>query len=153
MNIRSAMIHVIGDLLQSVGVIIAAIFIYIWPHLGIIDSICTFIFCFIILVTTIPLLKDCIKLLMESIPNGINIEQIKKELLKVEGVEEVHDLHVWALNTSNFSLTVHLKSSKPMLSLKRATRLINTKFKILHTTIQVEDLKDIERTYNCEIYH
>jgi solute carrier family 30 (zinc transporter), member 2 len=153
LNIRSAMIHVIGDLLQSVGVIIAAICIRIWKEAEIVDSICTFVFCFIILCTTIPLLIDCVKLLMESLPNGINIDKIEEALLKIDNVTEVHDLHIWALNSSNYSLTVHLKSTKPMHSLKRATRLLNTKFKILHTTIQVEEVEDDRRPYNCEIYH
>ncbi len=67
-------------------------------------------------------------------------------------MEEVHDLHVWALNMGNNALSVHLKSRTPMVSLKKATRLMNTKYKILHTTIQVEHVNsDIK--FECETHH
>lgn len=89
------MVHVIGDMFQSVGVIIAAVCIKIWPNAKIIDPICTFVFCFIVLLTTIPIIIDCVKILMESTPSNANIIKIQKELENVEGVTEVHDLHVW----------------------------------------------------------
>lgn len=145
---------------QSVGVIIAAVAIKIWPKAQIIDPICTFLFCFIVLLTTIPIIIDCVKILMESSPSTSKTEKIQKALEDIECVTEVHDLHLWSLNTSNQTLTVHIKSTDPMWSLKRATRMLNTKFKILHTTIQVEDdieEKDIdsnsEKAYKCNLYH
>ena len=149
------MIHVIGDIIQSVGIVVTAICIKIWDKAKIADPIVAFVFCLIILITTIPLFSDCIKLLMEAVPKDIDTNKLNEELSKIDDVVEVHDLHVWALNTSNYSLTVHLKSKNPMHSLKRATRLVNTKFKILHTTIQVEDVRDSEdnKDYQCEIYH
>ena len=54
---------------------------------------------------------------------------------------------------SNYSLSAHLLSNDPMVSLKRATRLINVKYKILHTTIQVEDAREVEVEFKCDIYH
>lgn len=80
---------------QSIGVIIASICIKIWPDAKIIDPICTFVFCFIVLLTTIPIIIDCIGILLESTPSGINNKKIKEALEKVEGVVEVHDLHIW----------------------------------------------------------
>lgn len=68
---------------------------------------------------------------------------------KIPNVEEVHDLHVVTLKAGVYSLSCHMKSTDPMFSLKRATRMLNTKYKILHTTIQTEDSNtDIE--LDCE---
>ncbi len=66
------------------------------------------------------------------------------------GVEEVHDLHVWALSAGNNAMSCHIKSSTPMISLKKATRMINTKYKILRTTIQVEHTNT---RYECQGDH
>lgn len=64
------MIHVIGDILQSVGVLIASIVIWKWPNLKAADPICTLIFAIIVLITTIPIAKDCLIVLMEAAPPG-----------------------------------------------------------------------------------
>ena len=95
LNIRAAMVHVIGDMFQSIGVIIAAIVIHFAPNAKIIDPICTFVFSFIVLLTTIPILIDCIKILMESTPQNVKVDKIQKALEEIEGVKEVHDLHIW----------------------------------------------------------
>lgn len=85
----------IGDLFQSIGVIIAAVCIKIWPSAKIVDPICTFVFCFIVLLTTVPIIIDCIKILMESTPANFKLQKMQQELEQIEDVVEVHDLHVW----------------------------------------------------------
>lgn len=82
-NIKAASLHVLGDLLQSVGVTIAAIFICINPEWSIADPICTFIFSIIVAGTTLPILKECIKVLMEGVPINIDIESLSSDLLSV----------------------------------------------------------------------
>jgi zinc transporter 2 len=83
LNIRAAFIHVIGDLIQSIGVVIAAIVIMIWPEYDIIDPICTFVFSIIVVCTTIPILCDCIRVFMEGTPAGVNPDKILEDLHKV----------------------------------------------------------------------
>jgi cation diffusion facilitator family transporter len=73
MNMRAAVIHLAGDIIQSVGVVIASIIIYIKPEWSIADPICTFIFTFLVLFTTIPIFKDCIIVLMEASPKEIDV--------------------------------------------------------------------------------
>ena len=87
----------IGDLFQSIGVVIAAVCIKIWPGAKIVDPICTFVFCFIVLLTTIPIIVDCIRILMESSPSIEKANKIQKALEEIEGVVEVHDLHIWVI--------------------------------------------------------
>ena len=64
----------------------------------------------------------------------------------------MHDLHIWTLNMENLAMSVHLKSNTPMISLKKATRMINAKYKILHTTIQVEHMATNE-LFECITIH
>jgi zinc transporter 2 len=66
------MIHVIGDIIQSIGVLIAAIVIYFEPSYKIADPICTFFFSLLVIITTIPTLKDCLYVLMEASPGGVD---------------------------------------------------------------------------------
>jgi len=73
MNIDAAYLHVLGDMLMSVGVIIAAILIYFYPSLWFADPICTYVFSIIVMFTTIPIVKNCIRILMEGTPLNINL--------------------------------------------------------------------------------
>ena len=83
MNIRAAMIHVIGDLCQSIGVCIAGLIIYLKPSLHIIDPICTFLFSIIVFTTTVPIIKDCLRIIMEATPLEIDTAAIIEELKSV----------------------------------------------------------------------
>jgi cation diffusion facilitator family transporter len=107
-NIRAAVVHVIGDMLQSIGVIIAAVLIYIWPETKIADPICTYLFSILVIITTIPVFKDCMRILMESTPKGIDTSKIRNKIMEVEGVQAVTDLHVWSLAGNKNILTAHI---------------------------------------------
>ena len=73
MNMRAAVIHLIGDIIQSVGVVIAALIIFFKPEWSRADPICTFLFTFLVLVTTIPIFLDCIRVLMEASPKDMDV--------------------------------------------------------------------------------
>lgn len=80
MLVDAAFLHVLGDMLMSVGVIIAATIIYFFPDLWYFDPICTYLFSVIVMVTTIPIIKNCIKVLMEGAPDKIDIEELRKDI-------------------------------------------------------------------------
>lgn len=82
-NLRAAFLHILGDLLQSIGVIIASIIICIEPSWQMADPICTFLFSVIIVFTTVPITKQAISVLMEASPLGINLEQLNTDLQSV----------------------------------------------------------------------
>uniref|UniRef100_A0A1I8GRJ5 Zinc transporter 2 n=1 Tax=Macrostomum lignano TaxID=282301 RepID=A0A1I8GRJ5_9PLAT len=103
LNVRAAFIHVIGDLIQSVGVMIAAI-----PDYKLADPICTFIFSVLVLFTTITILKDAMNILMEGVPQGIDFAQVAAALSDIDGVKDVHSLRMWSLTTSRTALSAHL---------------------------------------------
>lgn len=76
-NIRAAFVHVVGDMLQSIGVIIAAILITIYPEAKIADPICTYIFSILVIFTTIPVSKDCMRILMEAQPSTVDAAALR----------------------------------------------------------------------------
>lgn len=139
-NIRAAFIHILGDILQSVGVIIAAIIIKIWPHWTIIDPICTLIFAIIVTFTTYSVIKSCVYLLMESCPEEIHLGDVEEELNKIDGVTEVHDLHIWSLTHGKPAATAHVVGNNHPYILRKATLLMR-QYGIYHSTIQIETVE------------
>lgn len=83
MNVRAAIVHMIGDMVQSIGVIIAAIIIYVKPEWKIADPICTFLFSILVLITTVPIFSDCMSILMESAPGDIEVMDLYNAILSV----------------------------------------------------------------------
>ncbi|XP_004850685.2 zinc transporter 2 isoform X4 [Heterocephalus glaber] len=107
-SVRAAFIHVIGDLLQSLGVLVAAYILYFKPEYKYVDPICTFIFSILVLGTTLTILRDVILVLMEGTPKGVDFTAVRDLLLSVEGVEALHSLHIWALTVAQPVLSVHI---------------------------------------------
>jgi len=135
-------------MIQSVGVIIAAVIIYFFqdthPGIVIVDPICTFVFCIIVLCTTIPITKDCLNVLMEASPKEIDIKALTDELVKVVGVVDIHDVHLWCISVGKPSISLHILSKTPQKTLEQAS-IICKKFGIYHITIQVEDFTQVRR--------
>lgn len=122
-NIESAELHVLGDLLNSVGVIIASIIISLFDNATIADPICTYVFSIIVVVQSLPIIKRCLHVLMEGSPDDYDVEKVEEAFKKIKGVKEVHDIHIWAITNGVHSLSVHIKSENPLESLKLATEM------------------------------
>jgi zinc transporter 2 len=149
-NTESAFLHVLGDMIMSVGVVIAATVIYFVPEWDFIDPICTYVFSVIVVFTTVPVMKDCVHVLMEGTPSIVDSEQLLEDLEKADGVEEIHDFHVWSISVGKLSLTCHIKSDRPTDSLNAVTNICREKYGITHTTVQVEGHTDNLMTKPCE---
>ncbi len=154
LNVRAAYLHVLGDLLGSVGVIISGAILWLtnWKP---IDPIVTIIFSLQLLFISGKLIKKTVNILMEGTPEGIDIATVEKDLANLIGVKEVHDLHLWAVSSSVTALSVHLVTTQPDATLNAAHRLIADKYHIQHMTIQVEDPASFEAKYcyDCERDH
>ncbi|XP_055041542.2 zinc transporter 2 isoform X2 [Misgurnus anguillicaudatus] len=140
-SVRAAFIHVLGDLLQSFGVMVAAIIIYFRPEYKIADPICTFLFSVFVLGTTLTILRDVFRILMEGAPKGVEFNSVKEVLLSLKAVKAMHSLHLWALTLGQSLISVHIaieENADPQSVLKEATELLQTKFGFYTTTIQVE---------------
>ncbi|KPP71298.1 hypothetical protein Z043_109806 [Scleropages formosus] len=109
--VRAAFIHALGDLVQSVGVLIAAYIVRFKPEYKIADPICTYIFSVLVLFTTVRIVRDTGIILLEGVPRHLNVARIREELQGLEGVHAVEDLNVWALTGDKTAALVHLQLS------------------------------------------
>ncbi|NWI34271.1 ZNT3 protein, partial [Sula dactylatra] len=140
-SVRAAFIHVVGDLLQSVGVLVAATIIYFKPQCKIADPISTLFFSVFVLGSTFTILRDVFRVLMEGTPRGLEFDAVKEVLLGVSGVKGTHDLHLWALTLSHHAVSVHVAvdaSTDPETVLQEATTQLQSKFGFASCTVQVE---------------
>ena len=145
-NVQAAAIHILGDLVQSAGVVVAAILIQYKPggyDYLIADPICTLLFAIIVVYCTIPIIKECLKIIMEGTPRGFDLEDFEKKILEIPEIEGLHDVHVWSLTQGKPAMTAHIDSKNPTLALLKATKLCR-KLGIYHSTIQVENVLDKE---------
>ena len=110
-NIRAAAVHILGDMVQSIGVIAAAIIIKVRPDWVIADPICTFLFSILVLITTVPIFIDCTSIIMENTPSDIDVKELYNRILRLKTVEEIHDFHCWALAGNKFIMTCHIRSN------------------------------------------
>ena len=144
--IRAAYIHILGDMIQSAGVLLAAFIIYFFqdthPGVRIVDPICTFGFACIVLCTTVPVSKDCFFVLLESTPRDFDTESLFDELNRIPGVEGVHDIHLWNISIGRPSIALHITCDNPKDTLEKATQVCK-KHGIKHCTIQAEPQKYI----------
>ncbi|MBN3301933.1 ZNT2 protein, partial [Amia calva] len=153
-SVRAAFIHVIGDLLQSLGVLVAAYVIYFKPEYKIIDPICTFLFSILVLGTTLTILRDVLRVLMEGTPKGMDFNHVKDTLLSIPGVRALHSLHIWALTINQPVLSVHIaikEGAEGQQVLKEANRVLQDTFDFHTTTIQIENYsEDMQDCHHCQ---
>ena len=152
-NMKGAYLHVIGDALGSVGAIIASLCIIFFDW-TIADPIMSILIAVIITKSGIGLIKDSIHILMESKPNHIETEAIKKELLKYENVHNINDLHIWTITSNVHALTVKLQIEEmDVIHYKRLLHQIEHDLEhlgISHCTIQLDFDKETKPLY-CDL--
>ncbi|KAL6003880.1 Metal tolerance protein 1 [Asimina triloba] len=140
-NVQGAYLHVLGDSIQSVGVMIGGAIIWYKPEWKIIDLICTLIFSVIVLGTTIKMLRNILEVLMESTPREIDATMLEKGLCEMEGVVAVHELHIWAITVGKVLLACHVTITPDADAdsvLDKVVEYIRREYNISHVTIQIE---------------
>ncbi len=140
LNIKSALWHFIGDLLSSVGVIVSAILIY-FTGLLFFDPLISMVIGGIIFIGGAKILKESTSVLMESVPDKFDLDAIRHDLGQVEGVEDVHEMHLWAISTDHYSLTAHMfirADIQPFCIILAANEMLKDKYGIKHSTLQME---------------
>ena len=144
LNVKATMLHIFGDILQSIGVIISSTLIWQWPDkFKLADPIITLVFAFIVLVTTLKIVGACMYILMEGTPKEIDCEELEARLKEVEGVVELHDIHVWSLNIGKNAMAVHIRVRGDPEVITRKVKAVCRKYKILHVTIQTEIAREL----------
>ena len=142
LNVKGAFIHVVADILGSVGAIIAGLIMFFtgWYQM---DSLISIIIGVLIFYSSTKLIRDSLNILLEGVPFHINLEDLEKRILQFEDVKSVHDLHVWCITTDKMccmSGHVVVKEGiqrKDLLTL--LIEMLKEEFGIDHTTIQLEE--------------
>ncbi|WP_025131773.1 cation diffusion facilitator family transporter [Pseudomonas sp. PH1b] len=141
LNVKGAYLEVWSDMLGSLGVIIAALVI-MFTGWGWVDSLVAAAIGFWVLPRTWTLLKESMNVLLQGVPDGIDIDQVEQAMRAVPGVSEVHDLHIWALTSGKNVLSAHLvaqlEGRDEQAILAQVSELLQERFEIAHVTLQVE---------------
>lgn len=142
LNMRGAYLHVLGDTLSSFAVIAGGIIIILTGN-HIVDPILSIVIACVIIFGSIRLLRESVDILMERVPKHIDLEELKQEILKIKGVQSIHDLHVWSICSNVHALNAHiLVDSMSVRETEKITKKINwllrERWRIVHTTLQFE---------------
>ena len=141
-NIKSAMLHFLGDLLNSVGVIISSIIIYFTDFVYI-DIIMSVVISVIIFTGGYKISKEAFFILMEAVPSEVDLNMLRNELLNIDGIKNIHELHVWKNDNEEISFTAHILLDN--YEKHNNYRIINeikeklAVYDIFHMTVQIEN--------------
>jgi len=139
-NIRGAYLHMAADAAVSAAVVFAGLVI-LWTGQRWVDPIMSLAVAVVILWGSIGLLKESVWMSLAGVPSSIDVDLVEAELAELEGVETVHDLHVWPLSTTETALTAHLVAPDVASTdalLQEARRMLHDRFRIEHCTLQIE---------------
>jgi len=141
LNVRGAYLEAWADMLGSLGIIVSAVVIY-FTGWQIVDSVMAMAIGMWLLPRTWTLLKESINILLEGVPDGIDLMKVHDTFLTIPGVISIHDLHIWALSSGKISLTAHLVINQTIANaqavLRTAMHLVETQFPLVHATLQIE---------------
>ncbi|NXY28846.1 ZNT4 protein, partial [Pomatorhinus ruficollis] len=151
--VRAAFVHALGDLVQSIGVLVAAYIIRFKPEYKIADPICTYVFSVLVVFTTVRILCDTGVIILEGVPRHLNVDRIKEDLMKIEDVYSIEDLNVWSLTAGKTTAIVHLQlvpgsSSKWEDVQSKARQLLLNTFGMYKCSVQLQSYKQ-EMSKTC----
>lgn len=144
LNVRAALIHVLGDIAASAGVILSGLVIIAW-HAYFADALLSFFIAALIGYGAWQIVRDTILILMEGTPTGVELQRLRSAMLEVPGVLDVHDLHVWSLSDGFRLLSAHVRVPDQSLAdtvhlVTDVKAVLHRRFHIEHATIEVECL-------------
>jgi cobalt-zinc-cadmium efflux system protein len=144
LNVRSAFVHMLGDLLGALGIIAGALVIRFtgWAQ---VDPLLSILIGVLIIWTAWDIIQESLNILLEGLPRGLHLQSVVSEMCGVEGVVDVHDLHIWSLGSSTHALSCHvviadMPPSESDSILRRLNHVVADRFHIRHTTVQFEHI-------------
>ena len=149
-NIRSAFVHQLGDTLSTAAVIVGGWAIQATGRTWIDPALSIGIAC-LILWSSFGIIRETLNILLEGVPHGLSPERVSAALARIEGVRDVHDVHIWSLGSDTRALSCHvlindITMSESQVILRQVTEMLSSTYHIDHTTIQLENV-------NCDIAH
>jgi cobalt-zinc-cadmium efflux system protein len=142
LNVRSAFLHVLGDTLSSAGIIVGGL-VMLFTGWYIIDPIISVLIALLILVSAYRVTVEAVNILLEATPKSIDLHEVVEAVQKVDGVRDIHDVHIWSITSGLHALSAHLLIDDQMTScsvdiVERVQSLLKRNFGIAHTTLQCE---------------
>ena len=154
LNIRAAFVHMLGDAVSSVGIIAGAIAIH-FTGLAVIDPALSVLIGVLIVWTAWDIIQESLNVLLEGLPRGMELKEVTGAMRQIDGVIDVHDLHIWSLGSSTHALSCHvLIEDMPPSESNAILHRINDvlcKYEINHTTVQFEHTKCAMSDAPCNI--
>lgn len=152
-NIKSAYLHLMSDALVSAGIVLGGIVIY-YSNWFWIDNVLSIVIALIILLSTWRLLKESLRLSLDGVPENIYIEDIKSMALKVNGVQNIHHIHVWAISSTENAMTAHLVLAQEVTQgeeqrIKHSLKHELEHKNIQHITLETERENEPCKTVDC----
>src|SRR5579883_2116024 len=154
-NIRGAFIHMLGDALGSIAIIAGALAIR-YTGIDRIDPLLSSLIALLIIWSAVDIARESLNILLEGLPRGIQLKDVTSSMRDVEGVLDVHDLHIWSLGSSTHALSCHVliddvPPSASDVILKRLNGMLAHRFHIAHTTVQFEHVSCAISENGCAI--
>jgi cobalt-zinc-cadmium efflux system protein len=154
-NIRGAFVHMLGDALGSVAIIVGALAIRAtgWEQ---VDPLLSILIALLIVWTAWDIVRETLNILLEGLPRGLNLGEIEGAMRAVQGVLDVHDLHIWSLGSSTRALSCHvlIEDIPPSASdavLRGLNHMLAERFHVYHTTVQFEHMSCAISENGCAI--
>jgi cobalt-zinc-cadmium efflux system protein len=142
LNVRAAFWHVIGDTISSVGVVLAGVIIYVTGWY-VADPIMALVISIIILTGAVRVVREAVNVLLEAVPGHIDTARVIETIKRIEGVNDIHDIHIWTITSGIHALSAHILIDDRMVSdssvvITKINDLLSRDFGIQHTTLQLE---------------
>jgi cobalt-zinc-cadmium efflux system protein len=155
LNLRSAFVHLMGDVLSTVGAVIAGVIIY-FTKANWLDPLVSVLIGFLILYNAWGILKDAIDILLEGTPRDVDVQSLVRDIAQVDGVLGVHDIHVWSLTQSLRTMSAHILTDDLHISAgagiqHKINEILNHRYNISHATLQLECMDSCPNGLYCDL--
>ncbi|MGB8981955.1 MAG: cation diffusion facilitator family transporter, partial [Anaerolineales bacterium] len=155
LNLRSAFVHLMGDVLSTIGAVIAGVIIY-FTDANWLDPLVSVLIGFLILYNAWGILRDAIDILLEATPRDINIKKMVADIVQVEGVLGIHDIHVWSLTQSLRTMSAHILTDDLHISAgaqiqRQISEMVLRRYNIAHATLQLECVDCFPDSLYCDL--
>jgi cobalt-zinc-cadmium efflux system protein len=155
LNLRSAFLHLMGDVLSTLGAVIAGVII-LFTNWNWLDPLVSVLIGILILYNAWGIIRQTINILLESTPENVDIQNLVKDIRQVDGVHDIHDLHVWSINENLRMLSAHVVTNNISISegaviQQKVNELLAHEYNIQHATLQLECEACHDMLLYCEI--
>jgi len=155
LNIRSTFVHLMGDVISTIGAVIAGVIIY-FTHANWLDPFVSVLIGFLILYNAWSILRDSVDILLEATPRDVDASKLVHDVLQIKGVLGVHDLHVWSITQNLRTMSAHILTDDLPISTgadiqRQINEVVHHRYNIAHATLQLECVDCLPDSLYCDI--